>query len=113
MAAMRELGFLGGERLREPQDLGDEVVLGYAAVGRRTRTGALRETRYRHAIGAHGLERDRAARAAELIAAVIGRGGAPLPHAVRRRLSIDQNPVPSTACSSCTTRTARAEGGHQ
>jgi hypothetical protein len=110
---MRELGFLGGERLREPQDLDDEVVHAYAAVGRRPRTGALRETLYHHATSTHGLERDRAARAAELIATVIGRGGAPLPHAVRRRLSIDQNPVPSTVCSSCMTRTARAEGSHQ
>lgn len=110
---MRELGFLGGERLREPKDLDDEVVVAHAAVGRRPRTGASRETLYRHTIGPHGPERDRAARAAARIAAVIGRGEAPLPHAMRRRLSIDQNPVPSTACSSCMTRTARAEGSRQ
>jgi hypothetical protein len=107
---MRELGFLGGQRLREPNDLGDETVLAYAAAGRRPRTGALRETLCRHAIGAHGLERDRTARAAELSAAVIGRGGASPPCAVRRRLeSIGQSPVPFTARSSCVTRMASAE----
>jgi hypothetical protein len=108
---MRELGFLGGEHLREPKDLDDEVVVSYAAVGRRPRTAALRDTLYRHATCMHGLERDRTARAAELIVAAIGRGGAPLPHAVRRR--IYQSPVPFTVCWSCVTRMASAEAGRQ
>jgi hypothetical protein len=47
---MRELGFPGGERPREPKDLDDEVMAAHAAVRRRPRTGALRETRYRRAI---------------------------------------------------------------
>ncbi len=111
---MRELGLPGSERLREPKDLDDEVVVAHAAVGRRLCTGALRETPYGHAIGTHGLERDRATYVAELIAAMIKRGGAPLPHAVRPRLeSICQNPVPFTACWSCVTRMASAEVSHQ
>ena len=104
---MHELGVLGGERLREPKDLDDDVVVAYAAIGRRPRTAALRGTLHRHATSVHRLERDRTARAAELIAAAIERGGAPLPHAVRRR--IQQNPVPFTACWSCMTRMASAE----
>lgn len=99
---MRELGFLGGERLRRPNDLDDEVVVAYAAVGRRPRTGRLRETLDRRAIDSHGLWRDRTAGALELIAIVLGRGGAPRPHAMRRRLE-------SISCSSGVTRTASAE----
>lgn len=99
---MSELGVLGGERLREPKALDDAVVVAHAAVDRRPRTGVLREALYRHAIGTHMLERDCAACAAERIAAVIKRSGAPLPDAVSRRLeSLYRNPVPFTACGSC------------
>jgi hypothetical protein len=85
-SAMRELGVLGGERLREPNDLDDEVGFAHAAVGRRPC-------------------------AAELIATAVERGGASPPHAAHRR--IYQSPAPFTVCWSCVTKMASAEAGRQ
>jgi hypothetical protein len=100
---MHELGFLGGEHVRESTGLDDEVVVSYDAVGSRPRTAASREALHRHAISVHGRESERTVRAAELATAAIERAGV----SCRR---IYQSPVRSTAC---VTRIANAEGSCQ
>jgi hypothetical protein len=73
---LRELAFLGGVTARVADDqIADDVAVVHAAVGRRSRTAIDRQGRP-----------DRAARAAELVAAAIGGTGRSLPPDVRRQL---------------------------